>query len=210
MFVVLEGADGVGKTTQLELLTTHKEYKTARELGSFESYLPKGTDLKCRDLIDRLYGKVSQATIAGLYRANRGVVQDLYVKPLLAQGHTVVMDRWNLSSYIYCKAKQTDLLLAIGLLVDPTCLLPDLTIILNRDSIDLSTRPAGNGLFEDLGDDFTSMVRQEYRQFRSYFWTDYHNDKDLKHKVVHLNTTAQAPIETCLDIVQLIETHRSS
>jgi len=105
LFIVLEGIDGSGKSTQAKLLTEqlehlgHKVYITAEPTKS-----PMGVLI--RDIFNHKM-EADHKVIAGLFVADRlhhltnkvdGVLQKL------AEGYTVIMDRYYFSSYAYHSA----------------------------------------------------------------------------------------------------------
>lgn len=101
-FVVFEGGDGVGKTTQIERLATllrsdaggSREVVTTRE--------PGGTDLG-RELRQAIMhgGHVAPRAEALLYAADRAHHIASLVRPALQAGSVVVQDRYLDSSIVY-------------------------------------------------------------------------------------------------------------
>ena len=90
-FVTIEGCEGVGKTYQTMLL---KQYCQERGLDVVFTREPGGSDIANNKDMDDLCE-------AFLYAASR--IQHLkdIVKPALAQGKTVICDRYVDSSYVY-------------------------------------------------------------------------------------------------------------
>lgn len=101
-FLVFEGIDGSGKTTQVRKV--YERLKTANKnvLATFEP-----TDGPIGTLIRQmLSGKIAtdQRTIASLFAADRTdhlVNPDTGIKRLVDQGQTIVCDRYYFSSYAY-------------------------------------------------------------------------------------------------------------
>ena len=98
-FVVFEGVDGAGKSTQAFLLKTHLEAK------GYEVYLTKEpTDEIIGSLIRKaLQGKLKTDTntLALLFAADRMFHTENMIKRLLDNGVIVISDRYRLSSYAY-------------------------------------------------------------------------------------------------------------
>ena len=137
--LVFEGAEGVGKSTQLRRLgsalsAAGRSVLALREPGG----TPLGDEVR-RMLLDP-DGDVAPATEALLFMASRAQLVERLVRPALADGVVVLLDRFFLSTYAYqvagrgLPAEQVRAAnrLAIGDLV------PDLTLVL--------TLPAGEGL----------------------------------------------------------------
>ena len=132
-FVVFEGGDGVGKSTQAHLLA---EWLTSPEAGSWtvtETREPGGTDLgqRIRDILQH-GGNVEPRAEALLYAADRAHHVSTVVRPTLERGDAVVQDRYIDSSVVY-----QGLVRGLGAEVERLStwasggLVPDLTIILD-------------------------------------------------------------------------------
>ena len=101
MFITLEGSDGSGKTTQIELL---KEYFEERGPDVVITREPGGTGIseKIRDIIlDKDNTEMVPMTEALLYAASRAQHVAEKIKPALEQGRTVICDRFTDSSIAY-------------------------------------------------------------------------------------------------------------
>ena len=97
-FIVLEGIDGSGKTTQCRLLC---DYLTGVGIKSVQSSEPTGGE--CGRLLRELLGgkaKISETAMAALFTADR-LDHIENIKKLLAAGTSVVCDRYYFSSYAY-------------------------------------------------------------------------------------------------------------
>lgn len=100
-FVVLEGVEGSGKTTQINLLVQWLEgvgvpHVTAREPGG----TPVGEAI--REIVqDRPGLEIPAETELLLYVAARAAFVRRIVEPALARGQMVVADRYSLSTYAY-------------------------------------------------------------------------------------------------------------
>ena len=133
MFVTFEGLDGSGKTTQVERLRAAleaegREVVTAREPG--ETALGE----KIRDLVLHDVGMTPWAE-ALLYAASRAELVAEVVRPALARGADVLLDRYLDSSVVYQgigRGLGADEVLEVNLLATGG-LLPDRTFVLAVD-----------------------------------------------------------------------------
>ncbi len=99
-FVVLEGPDGAGKTTQAAHLATHlrdrgQTVRVLREPGA----TPAGEAI--RDLLLDPDTDVVPVAEMLLYQAARAQVVEAVIRPELAAGHWVVLDRYCFSTMAY-------------------------------------------------------------------------------------------------------------
>ena len=92
LFITFEGADGCGKTTQLNLLT---EYLRNKGLDVVTTLEPGGQYVcqKIRELVLLYKGEVSPKCEAFLYLASREQNVDFVVKPAVDAGKIVLCDR---------------------------------------------------------------------------------------------------------------------
>jgi dTMP kinase len=99
--IALEGPDGSGKTTQIELLE-HYLIKLGYEVVRTRE--PGGTEVseKIRDIIlDNENANMSHMCEALLYAASRAQLVNQVIKPALKQGKIVICDRFVYSSMVY-------------------------------------------------------------------------------------------------------------
>lgn len=103
MFVVIEGVDGCGKSTQAKLLKEHLESKGNKVLLTAEP--TKGFIGQAIRMI--LSGKidVSSQTLALLFTADRAEHLDKVIRPALAKGEIVVCERYYYSTVAYQSAQ---------------------------------------------------------------------------------------------------------
>ncbi len=100
-FLVLDGLDGTGKSTQCRRLA---EWLRARGRTVVECIDPGGTDvgLKLREIL--LHGrelKISPRTEALLFCASRAELVEQVIRPALARGEFVISDRYLLANVVY-------------------------------------------------------------------------------------------------------------
>lgn len=101
VFIVFEGGEGTGKSTQMELLSQHlaaqgREVVVTREPGSTAI----GVQLRSL-LLDPANERISDKTEALLYAADRAQHVDEVIRPALARGAIVISDRYIDSSIAY-------------------------------------------------------------------------------------------------------------
>lgn len=98
--IVLEGAEGAGKSTQLRLLTNHLMARGQRVTGVRE---PGGTVLgdEIRRIVLHPDSDVVPRSEALLFMASRAQLVEREIRPALASGATVLVDRFFLSTYAY-------------------------------------------------------------------------------------------------------------
>lgn len=102
MFVVLEGADGVGKTTQIELLEQHFVETSGSVVHRLRE--PGGTNLGQeirRLLLDPDGEELSATTEVFLFMAARSHLVEKVIRPALEAGEVVICDRFLWSSVVY-------------------------------------------------------------------------------------------------------------
>lgn len=101
IFISLEGPDGAGKTTQIELLKAYLENKGYEILITRE---PGGTEISeaIRSIIlDRANTEMDYMTEALLYASARAQLVAEVIKPAVAAGKAVISDRFVDSSAVY-------------------------------------------------------------------------------------------------------------
>jgi len=131
-FIVLDGPDGCGKSTQLKLLASYLE---AKGVEVVQTYDPGGT--KIGDQISKLLkydaqGKMDVYTEAMLFMASRAQLVAEIVKPALQKAKTVLCDRFISATCAYqgSSGYPLDKIIELGkFAVGDTW--PDLTIILD-------------------------------------------------------------------------------
>lgn len=150
LFISFEGIDGVGKSTQADLLEAflHEQGKTV-----VRTLEPGGTELgqEIRHLLLHRKGDVAPRAEALLYAADRAHHVATKVRPALARGEVVITDRYLDSSVAYQGAgrvlNQSEVREISMFAVEN--LLPDLTILLDLDAAASMARRAKTGTEPD-------------------------------------------------------------
>lgn len=168
LFVVLEGGDGAGKSTQAALLATHLQDHGREVVRTRE---PGGTPIgeKLRSLVlDHGHGDVDARTEALMFAAARAAHVEQLILPALARGAAVVCDRYVDSSVAYQgvgRSLGTDEVLTLNRWATGG-LRPDLTILLDVDpraGRDRRTQgTAAEDRLESEPDDFHARIRQAF------------------------------------------------
>lgn len=196
LFITFEGADGCGKTTQLNMLAkylTDKGYDVVvtREPGA------KGLGEKVREILLNYEGEVSDRCESFLFLADRAQHIDMLVNPAVEAGKIVLCDRHTDSSLAYQGYGR-------GLSVERINMLnrlavnnryPDLTIVFDVD-IETSLARVGNekDRMESAGAEFFNRVRLGYLEIAK--------NEPERVKVVDAKNTID---EIHKDVVSLVE-----
>jgi dTMP kinase len=167
LFLTLEGAEGVGKSTNIEYITQYLERRGIEYVLTRE---PGGTALaeKIRDLLLAVHEEpMSELTELLLVFAARAQHLDKVIQPALSKGKWVVCDRFTDATFAYQGAGRGLSVETIGqlqLLVQGE-LRPDLTLILDLDPEIGLARASNRGeldRFELEQQSFFRHVRQGY------------------------------------------------
>ena len=163
-FITFEGADGCGKTTQLELLADYlkeknKEVIITREPGA------KGLGEKIREILLNYDGEVSDRCESFLFLADRAQHIDMIVNPAVEAGKIVLCDRHIDSSVAYqgygrgLDIEQIDRLNMLA----TNGRRPDLTLVFDIDA-ETSMKRVGKekDRMESAGVEFFNRVRKGY------------------------------------------------
>jgi dTMP kinase len=164
VFVVFEGGDGVGKTTQVDRLCAWLADAGHDVLKTFE---PGDTTVGAmirRIVLDPATGEMSPRAEALLYAADKAQHIFAVVKPALQRGAVVVCDRYVDSMLAYQGA---------GRALEPPeieqiarwateDLRPDLTVVLDAELSDGVHAKADKDRLESAGDVFHERTRQSF------------------------------------------------
>jgi len=135
LFIIFEGGEGSGKTTQLKALLTHLR-STGRD--AVETRDPGGTPIgkQIRGLLlDRENTRMGPATELLLYEASRAQLVHEVIRPALAAGRIVLCDRFTDSTVAYQgygRGLDLELIARLNALATEG-LRPDLTFLLDLD-----------------------------------------------------------------------------
>ncbi|WP_120006387.1 dTMP kinase [Nesterenkonia muleiensis] len=170
VFIVLEGGEGAGKTTQLELL---EEWLNRTGRAVLRTREPGGTAIgeRIRSLVlDHGQGEVDPRTEALLFAASRAAHVTQKIRPALHSGTVVLCDRYIDSSLAYQGAGR-------GLGVEQVAqinewatqgLQPDVTVLLDLDpEVSAERRAARDG--GDAGDRIESADIEFHAALRRAF-----------------------------------------
>ncbi len=165
-FITMEGVDGSGKTTQLQLTARYLldcgyEVVTTRE--------PGGTKLaeRIRNIVLDADAAVNPRTEILLYLAARAEHVEKVIRPALEAGKVVLCDRFADSTLVYqgfVRGIEMDKVKALCELATDA-LQPELTILLDAAPEALLQRRADRGVkdrFEQEGLDFQKKVREGF------------------------------------------------
>ena len=167
LFISFEGIDGVGKSTQLDLLVRYFEEIGRTVCRTLE---PGGTDLgrEIRELLLHRKGEVAPRAEALLFAADRAHHVATLVRPALERGEVVITDRYLDSSVAYQgsgrdlgfeQVRDLSLFAVDGLL-------PELTVLLDLDAEKAAARRSNTGAepdrLERAKTEFFETARQSY------------------------------------------------
>jgi dTMP kinase len=178
--IVFEGVEGAGKSTQLDRLAAHLAragiaHRAFREPGG----TPLGDEIR-RVLLDPA-SHISARAEAMLFMASRAELVARELRPALAAGSVVLLDRFFLSTYAYQIAGRglpaADVRAAN--LIATEGLVPDLTLLLTLDSgegLSRATRRSGRDRIELSDDAFHASVERAFAEFATHEWQRAHEE----------------------------------
>ncbi|PIQ82300.1 MAG: dTMP kinase [Candidatus Omnitrophica bacterium CG11_big_fil_rev_8_21_14_0_20_64_10] len=133
LFITLEGPEGAGKSTQARRLAGWLRRRGRKVLLTREpGGTPIGMKLR-RILLDKRSGNLDPLVELCLYEAARGELLRRVIRPALAAGKVVVLDRFQDSTWVYqgyAGAVDRKLVERLGTVVLAGCE-PDLTLLLD-------------------------------------------------------------------------------
>ncbi len=167
-FIVLEGSEGVGKTTQLEKVSTYLRAEGKIVINPRE---PGGTpagELIRTILKDPTSTWITPARNLLLFNACRALLVGTIIEPALTQGTWVVVDRYYPSTEAYqgggeLYSPRKSLTRQIKESIETT--IPDLTYILDAPvevSLARKKHEESTDRFQQKGKEFFDRVRQTY------------------------------------------------
>ncbi|MCL5290886.1 MAG: dTMP kinase [Bacillota bacterium] len=167
MFIVFEGVDGSGKSTQLSLIN---KYLTEKNIPTYSTREPGGTPVgeKIRELLlDPNFSEIQGRTEALLYAAARAQLVAQVIRPQLEQGTVVLCDRYidsTLAYQGYGRGMEIDFLAGINRL-GTGGLAPRLTILLDlppEEGLTRSRKDRPADRLEKESPEFYRRVRSGY------------------------------------------------
>ena len=164
IFITFEGADGCGKTTQIELL---KKYLDDMGIENIQTREPGATDLgvELRKILLHYEKPVSNVAETYLYLADRAQHVEFEIKPALEKGIIVLCDRFidsTLSYQGYARGQDLDTIKKLNEIATGG-LKPDLTIVFDIESEIAQKRLGGEkDRLEKEGLEFHKKLRFGY------------------------------------------------
>lgn len=164
LFITFEGADGCGKTTQIELLNKYLLNKGEQTLLTREPGAV-GLGTKLREILLNYDGEVSPNCESFLFLADRAQHVDCIIKPALEMGKIILCDRHTDSTVAYQgygRGLDLDKIYYLNELAT-SGLKPDLTIVFDVDVETSQARVGQNkDRMESAGVEFFNRVRNGY------------------------------------------------
>lgn len=176
--IVFEGAEGAGKTTQIRLIA---ERMGTAGIACVAVREPGGTPVgdAIREILLDPEQQITPATEALLFMASRAELIAREIKPALAEGNVVLVDRFFLSTYAYQlvgRGLSEDEIRAANRLATGG-LVPDLTLLLDVPPEEGFGRADARGKrdrMERSGNDFHERVGNAFRNFAEPAWQHSH------------------------------------
>ena len=196
IFITFEGADGCGKTTQIELI---KKYLDENNIENVLTREPGGSDLglELRKILLHYDKPVSNIAELFLYLADRAQHTEYTIKPLLDEKKVVLCDRYIDSTVAYQGyARKGDInkIIKLNDLVTNS-LKPDLTIVFDIDSNIAQSRLKGEkDRLEKEGLEFHKALRQGYLELAK------NNPERIK--VINADDTIENIHKKCIELIK--------
>ena len=165
MFITFEGCDGVGKSTQLNLLREYLEETGQEAIFCRE---PGGTSISEQIrgvLLNPANTEMSAVTESMLYASSRVQLINQVILPALKEGKIVVCDRYLDSSIAYqgyARELGVDLVKKINFYAVENCM-PDVTIFLDRSPAESFRATPGDDRMEQETREFHNKVYEGYK-----------------------------------------------
>jgi len=163
-FITFEGADGCGKTTQLNMVA---DFLNSINVKNIKTREPGETPLgaKLREILLHYDGPVADECEAFLYLADRAQHVETFIKPELEKGNVVLCDRYvdsNIAYQGYGRGISIDDLKYLNNIATNS-FKPDLTIVFDVDSNVAQERVGANkDRLEQEGLEFHKKIRNGY------------------------------------------------
>ena len=164
VFITFEGADGCGKTTQIELL---KKYLDEKNIKNIQTREPGATELgvELRKILLHYEKPVSDVAETFLYLADRAQHTEFEIKPMLDDGYIILCDRFidsTVSYQVYARKQDINQINKLNEIATKG-LKPDLTIVFDIESTIAQKRLQGEkDRLEKEGLEFHKALRFGY------------------------------------------------
>lgn len=164
VFITFEGADGCGKTTQIELL---KKYLDEKNIKNIQTREPGATELgvELRKILLHYEKPVSDVAETFLYLADRAQHTEFEIKPMLDDGYIILCDRFidsTVSYQGYARKQDINQIKKLNEIATKG-LKPDLTIVFDIESTIAQKRLQGEkDRLEKEGLEFHKALRFGY------------------------------------------------
>ena len=198
LFITFEGADGCGKTTQINLLKDYLENKNYEIITTLE---PGGSDIgkKLRQILLHHDGFVSPRAEMFMYLADRAQHIDTVIKNNVEKNKIVLCDRHIDSTVAYQGYGRGEDIEQINLLneIATEGYKPDLTFVFDVDS-EVAQKRVGNvkDRLESEGLEFHRKIRQGYLELAKKY--------PNRIKVINSNKTIEEVFEQVKKIIDEI------
>ncbi len=201
-FITFEGADGSGKTTQLNNIKTFLQEKGFDVVTTFEPGATK-TGEKIRNILLHSEDSVADSCEMFLFLADRAQHVEMFIKPALKQGKMVLCDRHTDSTIAYQgygRGQNVELLKKLNQIA-VNGLSPDLTLL-----FDVSTEIAQDRVGKDkdrmeaAGIEFHKKVRNGYLELLK--------ENPERIKLINANNSIETVYNETKDIILNLVTNK--
>lgn len=196
IFVTFEGADGCGKTTQIELL---KKYLDEKGIKNIQTREPGATELgvELRKILLHYEKPVSNVAETYLYLADRAQHVDFEIKPAIESGSVVLCDRYTDSTLAYqgyARKQDIDMINKLNEIAT-SGLKPDLTIVFDIES-EVAQKRLGNekDRLEKEGLEFHKALRFGYLEIAK--------QNPDRIKVINSDDTIENIHKKCVELIE--------
>ena len=165
MFITFEGCEGVGKSTQLNLL---KEYLEETGQEAIFCREPGGTSISeqiRKVILNPENTEMAAVTESMLYASSRVQLISQVILPALKEGKIVVCDRYldsSIAYQAYGRGLGVDLVKKINYFAVENCM-PDVTIFLDRSPAESFRATPGDDRMEQETREFHNKVYEGYK-----------------------------------------------
>lgn len=155
-FIVFEGLDGSGQSTQADLLRNFLIEKGLKVVLTKEPTLDSEAGKKIRQVLDKMF-EVSPRTLQELFTQDRKEHLENLIVPALKEGKTVISDRYFFSTFAYGVYSGLDLERLKK--INDEFLIPDLTFILKVNPETCITRIEKRGVNKTLFEEAAKLAK---------------------------------------------------